>query len=171
MEKNNTYKLLFPVFLFLIMLIDGQITMNMRAPMGNDSFLNSHLLLICLVVGGMGLSKKYMIITATILGLLFDMYYYGIVGINMAVLPATVLLIHFVFKYVPVNIISIILSLIVFITIMEGSAYLLQVVFNLRRPDFLMFIANNLGPTLIFNVFLCLVLSYPISKLIKKPLI
>lgn len=171
MERNSTYKLLLPVGLFLIMLLDGQITMNMRAPMINESFLNSHLLLIGLIVGGMGLSKRYMLVTSTILGLLFDIYYYGIVGINMAVLPATVLLIHFVFEYVPVNIISIILSLIVFTTIMEGSAYLLQVIFNLRRPDFLMFLVNNLGPTLIFNVFLCLVLSYPITKFIKKPLL
>lgn len=159
--------MLLPVILFVLMLLDGQITMQMRAPMANEAFLNSHLLLIGLIIAVVGFTKKYMVVTSVILGLIFDLYYYGIIGINMAVIPLTVLLIFVVFDYVPVNVFSVILSLVVFITIMEGSAYLLQVIFNLRRSNFLAFIVDNLGPTLLFNIFICLILSYPINKLIK----
>lgn len=167
MDKKQIFKVTLPVMLFCLMLVDSQISLSMRGPMMNEAFLNSHILLIGLIVSSLWFSKRYMVILSTCLGFLFDIYYYGIIGINMAVLPLTVLLIYVVFKYVPVNIMSVILSLIVFITIMDVSAYLLQVAFNLRTPAILPFVVDNLGPTILFNVFVCLVLSYPLNKLLK----
>lgn len=167
MDKTKIFKVILPVLLFCTMLIDSQISLSMRGPMMNDAFLNSHMLLIGLILASLWYSKKYMVITSIVLGLLFDLYYYGILGINMVVLPLTVLLIYLVFKFVPVNVLSIILSLIVFVTIMDCSAYLLQVAFNLRRPDLLPCVVDNLGPTLLFNVFVCLMLSAPINFLLK----
>ncbi|QIL45888.1 rod shape-determining protein MreD [Vagococcus coleopterorum] len=157
-----------PVLLFILTLLDGQLSRGLRSVMTNQAFLNSHLLLIALILASIWYSKRYMVITSMFIGLLFDIYYYGIIGINMVVLPLTVLLVYLVFKHVPINMLSIILGLIVFITIMDSSAYLLQVVFNLRTPGVARYVVGNLGPTLMFNIVACLLLSFPINKFLKK---
>lgn len=146
------------------MLLDGQISNVLRLVSGNYIFLNSHLLLLGLIVGCLSFSRRYMVILSLFLGLLFDTYYYSILGINMVSMPLTVLLIYVVFEYVEPSIFSILLSLVIFITIMDGSAFILQALFKLIQGDTLNFIVRNLGPTIMMNVGIYFLLSWPLKK-------
>lgn len=167
MEKKTIIQFFLPIILILLMLTDGQISNALRGLTNNNMFLNSHLLLIGLILGSLYYNKRYMVILSIVIGIIFDVYYYSIIGINMVSLPLTVLLIYIVFEYVRPSIVSILLSLVIFITIMDSSAYLLQALFELINSDLLGFITRNLGPTLLMNTLLFLLLSYPIKKIAK----
>ena len=167
MEKKTIIQYFLPLILLILMLADGQLSNLLRATTNNYFYLNSHLLLIGLILGSLYYNKRYMVVLSIVIGIIFDVYYYSIIGINMVSLPLTVLLIYVVFEYVRPSIISILLSLVIFITIMDSSAYLLQALFELIDSDLLGFITRNLGPTLIMNSLLFLVLSYPIKKIAK----
>ncbi|WEG75525.1 rod shape-determining protein MreD [Vagococcus intermedius] len=155
-----------PIILVVVMLLDGQISNNLRLLTDNTIYFNSHLLLLGLILASLHFSKRYMMILSVCVGILFDVYYYSLVGINMVSLPLTVLLIYMVFKYIEPSIVSISISLVVFITIMDTSAYMLPVVFKLINGNIFEFIAKNLGPTLLFNVVMFLLLVYPLKKII-----
>lgn len=167
MEKRSVMSVLLPVILIVLMLLDGQISNILRGVTNNQLFLNSHLLLIGLILGSLYFERKYMVILSISIGILFDVYYYSIIGINMVSLPLTVLLIYVVFEYVRPSFISILLSLVIFITIMDSSAYLLQGLFGLINSDFLGFVTRNLGPTMILNGLFYTILAYPIKKIAK----
>lgn len=167
MEKKTIMKFILPLILIVLMLLDGQLSNLWRIVTSNYVYLNSHLLLMGLILGCLNLNKRYIIIMSIVLGILFDIYYYSIIGINMVSLPLTVWLIYGVFDYVKPSILSILLSLVIFITIMDSSAYLIQAIFKLINGDVLSFITQNLGPTLIMNILLFIIFGYPIKKLAK----
>ncbi|MBP1042964.1 rod shape-determining protein MreD [Vagococcus sp. BWB3-3] len=167
MEKKTIMKIVLPFILIILMLLDGQISNLLRVATTDNIYLNSHLLLIGLILGCLNLNKQYIVIMSVILGVIFDVYYYSIIGINMVSLPLTVMLIYVVFDFVRPSVLSILLSLVIFITIMDSSAYFIQAIFKLINGDLLGFITRNLGPTLILNIFLFIILSYPIKKIAK----
>lgn len=165
-EKKSLVKVTLPFVLVIVMLLDGQISNNLRLLTNNTIYFNSHLLLLGLILASLHFSKRYMMILSVCIGILFDVYYYSLVGINMVSLPVTVLLIYMVFNHIEPSIISISISLVIFITIMDASAYMLPVIFKLINGNILEFIAKNLGPTLLFNVVMFLLLVYPLKKII-----
>ena len=171
MQKNQTKKtimrVLLPFILLLLMLLDGQISNALRPMFNNYFYLNSHLLLIGLVLGCLYYQRRYMMSLAIFLGLFFDVYYYSIIGINMVSMPLTVLLIYIVFDYVKPSIFSILLSLVIFITIMDSSAYALQAIFKLIQTNTLGFVVRNLGPSLVMNGLFFIGLSWPLKKMTR----
>ena len=144
MTKKKIMKVVLPVILLLVMLLDGQISNALRPVFQGNVFLNSHLLLIGLILGCLYYNRRYMVAVSIFLGLFFDAYYYSIIGINVVSMPLTVLLIYVVFDYVRPSIISILISLVIFITIMDSSAYILQAIFKLINGDTLGFVVRNL---------------------------
>lgn len=168
MNRKQVMKILLPILILVTMLIDSQLSNLLRFLTDNQIFLSSHFMLLGLIMGSLFYSKRYMVITAIVLGLSFDNYYYSIFGINTVSLPLTVLLIYLVFEYVEPTIPSLLMSLVLFITIMDGSAYAIQVIFNLTEGDLLGFISTQLGPTLLMNMTIFILLAYPIQKVIFK---
>lgn len=163
--RKSVMRVLLPFILLLLMLLDGQISHSLRPVSNNYLYLNSHLMLIGLVIGCLYYQKRYMVTLAVFLGLFFDVYYYSIIGINVVAMPLTVLLIYVVFDYVRPSIISILLSLVIFITIMDSSAYILQAIFKIIKGDTLGFVVKNLGPTLVMNGIFFILLIWPIKKM------
>ncbi|MGX7059654.1 rod shape-determining protein MreD [Vagococcus humatus] len=167
MNNQIHWKYVYPIGLLLVMLADGQISNGLRTLSHNSLFLSSHLFLLGLIMGSLYFSKTYMVTLSIVLGWIFDNYYYSILGINMVSLPLTVLLIYLVFEYVEPSILSLILSLVIFITIMDSSLFLVQIVFKLIYSDALVFITKQLGPTLLMNLAVVILFSYPLRHLIK----
>lgn len=168
MENKQAMKFLLPLLILIAMLADSQISNLLRLVTHNQLFLISHFMLLGLILGSLFYSKRYMVTVSILLGLLFDTYYYSILGINTVSLPLTVSLIYLVFEYMEPTIPILLLSLVIFITIMDGSAYFIQVIFNLIEGDLIGFVSNQLGPTLLMNMTLFIVLAYPITKILAK---
>ena len=80
--------------LFILMLVDTQLTRIFNNVTENVYLANAHLFLIALMVCCQVLPKRYMLITGLILGLLFDSYYISVIGIYAVTIPAIIWLMY-----------------------------------------------------------------------------
>jgi len=94
-------------------------------------------------------------------------YYYGIIGIYMLCLPLMVLILYKINESIKPSVFSILMSLIIFVTFIEGSTFFLQTIFQLINGNPLTFITNVLGPTLLLNITLFVLLIYPLKRLFR----
>lgn len=78
MIRKENVKYYAPVIFFLLMLIDGQLTQAAGNLTDNVYFANAHFLLLAFLMAVPNLSKRYLLITALVLGLISDSYYIGI---------------------------------------------------------------------------------------------
>lgn len=168
MKDSVVIKIWLPFILLMATLLDAQISNILRLTFDNQYVILSHFMLLGLILASLFFKRGYLMTLSIILGLIIDSYYYGILGIFTVSLPITVSLAYWIFKYVRPTIASLFLSLVIFITLMDSSAYFIQVIFNLIEGDFINFIARELGPTLIMNIFFYVLLAYPINKLLHK---
>lgn len=159
--------ILTPIFFFLLLLIDGQITRVIGTASRGQFTALSCLLLIAFIPAVQSFSKTYSIILALILGLLGDSYFIGILGIHGFLLPLAV---FFLYKYrdvINTNVLSQFFGLIIFITLYEVGLALMQFLFQLAQPNIIWFITQLLGPTLIANTILFFLVIFPFRKIYK----
>lgn len=171
MEKENL-KYYAPFVFFLLMLLDGQMTRALEEFSKDIFFLHSHMLMLALVLASFQLTRRYMLTSAVIIGVLMDSYYIGIIGIYALCLPLIVLLCYQIFTYVRPNGFTLLLSVILFVTFLETTLLGVHLAFSLAQVDLAVFVTRTLGPTLILNVALFLVLVFPFKKLLgyqEKP--
>lgn len=166
-EKKSTMIYWLPLVLFILMLVDGQVSNFLRGMTQNQLVLNSHALIFILIFASFKVKKNYLLTVSIILGLLFDNYYYGIIGIYMLCLPLMVLMLYKINESIKPSVFSILMSLIIFVTFIEGSTFFLQTIFQLIKGNPLTFITNVLGPTLLLNITLFVLLIYPLKKLFR----
>ncbi len=164
MGKKVNVEYWLPLSLFLLMLVDGQVSNFLRISVENEITLNCHLLLLIMLFGSFQCSKQFLVICATIFGALYDNYYYSIIGINMLCLPLLVYMIYTIFEYIEPSVFSLLLTFIICVTFMEVATLLMGIAFKLIDVDILYFITNVLGPTLLLNVTIFVLLIYPMKK-------
>jgi rod shape-determining protein MreD len=166
MRQKTLNYIMVPVF-FLLMLVDSHLTATFNT-WGHDKYIwSTHLLLIVLLFSSTMFSKRYMVLTTLILGILFDMYYVGVIGIYTVALPLTVWLIFLVQNVLTQNILTYFFGTIIFMTIFDVVISLIQSIFNLASIQGIFFITHFLGPTLFVNIVLFFVLYYPLKKLFE----
>lgn len=154
-----------PIVLFLLLLLDAQLT-RMFGIMTKGSYLASfHFLILSLLFASQTFSKRYLLITAAILGVIYDSYYTGVIGIYMTILVLVVYFSYFFSKTIQQNIFTMFFSMIIFVTFFEFASLLIQQVFNLAHVELTYFIANCLGPTLLVNILLFAIFYWPFKKL------
>lgn len=163
-EKKSYLEYWLPPLLFLLMLIDGQITSLLKMSSQGGWFFNSHLLLLFLMMASFRCSKKMLLISSAVIGLLLDSYYYSVIGIYLLVLPLTVWLIYTIFKHVPSTPVPLFLAFVVIITFTESMALALQGIFQLVVPNPIFFITQVLSSTLLLNITYLVVLIIPLRK-------
>lgn len=147
------------------MLLDGQITQSLESFSQNTFFIHSHMLMLALVLASLQLSKRYMVITSVIIGILMDSYYIGIIGIYALCLPIIVLLCYRIFSFVKPTGFTLLVSVIIFVTVLEVGLLLVHLIFSLATVQGVLFVTRTLGPTLLLNVGLFLILILPFKKL------
>lgn len=105
-----------------------------------------------------------MITWSSIIGLLYDSYYYNILGVNFVLLPIMVMLTYLLFEHVIPNTYTIILSVIIFVTTLSIGRASMLVLFNLTNGTALDFFVRTLAPTLGINILLILLLIIPLKR-------
>ena len=163
LRKNRIY--FTPVLFFLLMLIDGQLTWASEALTDGAYLASAHLMLLGFMMGTQCFSKRYLLITAIILGMIGDSYYLGIIGIYTVALTVTVMLMFTFIRVTHMNLLTGFFGMIIFVTIYELIAVGLQVVFQLSNVMPTVFITKVLGPSLLFNMLIYVVFSYPFKRL------
>ena len=166
MRQKTLNYIMAPIF-FLLMLVDAHLTATFTA-WGHDNYIwSTHLILIVLLFSSAVLSKRYMIISALILGVIFDLYYIGVIGIYSVALPLTVWLMFVMQDALRQNILTYFFGTIIFMTVFDVVVALIQSIFNLASIQVLFFTTHFLGPTLLVNIFFFFVLYYPLKKLFE----
>ncbi|OJG99310.1 rod shape-determining protein MreD [Enterococcus termitis] len=163
--KKENVKYYAPVVFFLLMLIDGQLTQGAENLMDNIYFANAHFLLLAFLMAVPNLSKRYLLITSLVLGLISDSYYLGIIGVYTVALAATVMMMYRFQRVVHTNLLTAFFGMIIFVTTYELIAVGLQVIFSLSKVAPILFITKVLGPTLIFNMLIFVLFSYLFKRL------
>lgn len=168
MLKKEKMTIYLPILLFLLMLIDGHFTRMMFRWSSGDYMASAHLLILVLLFCSLSFSKRYLLITTLVLGIIFDSYYVGVIGIYAVALPLLVFIMYGMKSVIHVNIFTEFFSLIIFITGYELFTLIVQMVFKLASVDSTYFITKYLGPTLLLNMVLFALLVFPLKKLFKE---
>ncbi|MGX7350417.1 rod shape-determining protein MreD [Enterococcus canis] len=164
MTKANL-KYYAPVLFFFFLLLDGQLTSFLDGYTHNVYFAISHFLLLAFLLATDVLPKRYLIVTALILGLIYDSYYVGIIGIYSVIYPLTVALMITFEKTINTNVFTRFFGAIISITFFELAALVMQMLFQFTNAAPLYFISRALGPTLLLNICLYWIFVYPLGKL------
>lgn len=170
MQKRKYLSYTLPLIFFLMMLIDGHISSSILGMFSVPMDFTSNLLLMFLMFATFQMEKPYLVVWSSVIGLLYDSYYYNVIGINLILLPIIVLLMYGLFEHVFPNTFTIILSFIVFVTLLSVGRVFLLVLFKLTHTTVLDFFARTLAPTLVLNILLIAILVVPLKKMfnVKK---
>lgn len=147
------------------MLLDAQLSQRLLNNGADPVVWRVHLMLIFMLFATRYLSRKYMITLSLCLGIVFDLYYLGLVGIYAVVLPLMIWLIYLVHKFLFQNIYNLFFGMIILVTSFEVLNLSLQLMFNLIHVDLLYFVTKVLGPTLLINIGLFCLSFFPAKKL------
>ncbi|KAF1304486.1 MULTISPECIES: rod shape-determining protein MreD [Enterococcus] len=152
-------------FFFFMMLLDGQATRLLEIWTKDVYMAKFHFLILALMCGCRVLSKRFMLITALILGILYDFYYIGVLGIYAVALPILVWLMFTMAKTLYRNLFTMFFGLIIFVTGYELATLGIQLLFKLTSVNGMFFVTRFLGPTLLINMILFVLCIYPFKKL------
>lgn len=165
MIPKEKVKYFAPAIFFLLLLIDGQLTMGAENILDNIYYPSVHLLLLAYLLLIPNLSKGYVIVSSLIIGLICDSYYLGVLGIYTVALVATVMLMYTFQGIVETNIPTAFFGMVIFVTSYELIAVVLQVIFHLSNVGPIIFVTRVLGPTLLFNMLIFVLFFYPMKRL------
>jgi rod shape-determining protein MreD len=168
MKKKTYLKYFAGVFFFLMMLLDGQLTRFLERWTQDNYLASAHILLIALLCGARYLPKNYLIVTALIIGCLYDIYYIGIIGIYAVAFPMIVWLMYILNKTLYQNLFTMFFGMIIFVTGLELVTLGIQLLFKIATVSTSFFVSRFLAPTLLLNILLFVILVIPFMKLFKE---
>lgn len=157
-----------PVIFFLLMLVDAHFTKAIETWTDNAYFASAHFLILALLFAVPRFSKRYLLITALILGFICDSYYVGVIGIYTVALTATVMLMYMFKEVIQTNLLTGFFGMVIFVTLYELIAVMIQVIFHLSSVSPILFVTRVLGPTLLLNMLLFVIFAYPFKKLFSE---
>lgn len=153
-----------PMFFFL-MLVDAHLTRTFASWSHGNYIWSTHLLLLLMFFAVPRLSQRYMIVSALVIGSIFDLYYIGVLGIYAVAFPLVVWLMYLLEETLYKNLLTENFGWIILVTSIELITLVIQLLFKLTAVNVVYFAAHFLGPTLLVNLVLFAVLYYPLSKL------
>lgn len=162
-RKKLSYGL--PFILFFMMLIDGHVSRSILGIFSVPMDFTSNFLLLFLMFATFQMEKNYLVIFSGIIGLLYDSYFYNVIGINLILFPLIVLMMYALFEHVYPNTFTLIMSFIVFVTALSVGKVLMLTIFKLTDTTILDFFARTLAPTLLVNIILISVLVIPLKRM------
>lgn len=162
MMKRYLYYLA-PFFVLSAFIVDGQLTTLLTNLSSGGFFITSHLLLIMGIFLSFCLPLSYSLVLYTVMGLFYDLYYFGVVGMAVTLFPLVIYLVYYFYENLRFRRITNHIILLVIIFVVEFFSFLLARFFQLTNLSMFIFVFNNLVPSLLFNSAFLLVL-HPILK-------
>ncbi|MDT2596459.1 rod shape-determining protein MreD [Enterococcus dongliensis] len=169
MIRRTTLKNITPVLLFLLFLLDAHVTRIIAALTNNAYVANAHLALLVLLLVSRVVNQRFLLGTSLAIGFLYDLYYIGVIGIYAVIFPMLVMLFYLFKQIIQQNILTLFFTVIISVTLFETISLLLQTIFGLTGVSSDFFIPRYLGPTLLFNILMFVILIFPLEKLLIDP--
>lgn len=155
-----------PLVLLVMMLLDG-VGANIFSPWLIDSgnIIVPRLVVITLVMFALLIESPHIWWISAIIGLVYDSYFSGILGIYTAIFPIIVYFISIFKQNILTNAFTIALMVIVFITFMEFAVFFFYSFLGHANMENQLFIIKRLMPTLVLNTVLYYLLYLPLRNL------
>ncbi len=167
-EKKYVFKVLCRSIFFLDDVVRWTINPFTERWTQDNYIASAHLLLIAFLCSARYLPKNYLIITALIIGCLYDLYYIGIIGIYAVAFPMIVWIMYILNKTLYQNIFTMFFGMIIFVTGLEMVTLGIQLLFKIATVNTSFFVSRFLAPTLLLNIILFVILVIPFMKLFKE---
>lgn len=169
MISRTTLKYITPFLLFFLFLIDAHVTRIIATWTDNIYVANAHLALLVLLIVSRVVNERFLLGTSLILGILYDLYFIGVIGIYAVIFPLLVMGFYFFKKIIQQNILTLFFTVVISVTFFELISLLLQTVFGLTGVSGDFFVPRYLGPTLLFNILTFVILIFPLEKILIGP--
>ena len=164
MKFFKNYVLPFLV-LFVVMLIDGHLSNLLTNLFPNNIHLLSHLLLIFILYISINLSENTNFIMLLLIGLLYDVYYFHIIGISTLLLPLVGIVISKYNSVLMSNRVSRFLTVAILVFFFEVATFALANVTHLAQMSFADFVVYTIAPTMVSNLLFFLLLQPILEKI------
>ncbi|AZQ40996.1 rod shape-determining protein MreD [Streptococcus anginosus] len=164
MKFFKSYILPFLV-LFVVMLVDGHLSNLLTNLFPNNIHLLSHLLLIFILYISINLSENTNFIMLLLIGLLYDAYYFHIIGISTLLLPLVGIVISKYNSVLMSNRVSRFLTVAILVFFFEVATFALANVTHLAQMSFADFVVYTIAPTMVSNLLFFLLLQPILEKI------
>ena len=164
MKFFKSYILSFLV-LFVVMLVDGHLSNLLTNLFPNNIHLLSHLLLIFILYISINLSENTNFIMLLLIGLLYDVYYFHIIGISTLLLPLVGIVISKYNSVLMSNRVSRFLTVAILVFFFEVATFALANVTHLAQMSFADFVVYTIAPTMVSNLLFFLLLQPILEKI------
>ena len=168
MVQNRTlnYAYLIPIFLFIGLVADGVVT-NIFSPylLDNSVVFVPRIMLLLFVVFTLFFPKQPLFLYALLFGMMYDSYYIGILGIYVTALASCIYLLKRSQKFIssaPIMVFIVYILSVCYVEIFVFGTYSLL---GLAPIPFATFLSTRLGPAVLLNLFILIILYYPLRKL------
>ncbi|MGM8141677.1 rod shape-determining protein MreD [Enterococcus italicus] len=170
MNQSKTSRVTLWIILFLLMLLDAHITRLFDYWDKGANVWQSQLLLLVALFAAKSYSKRYMIWMAVAIGILFDLYYLGIIGVYAVGFPMVVWMMYVFHSLFYQNMTTMFFSWVISLTLFQLFTLGIQIGFKLAAFDGQFFVVKFLGPTLLLNICYFFILMWPLKKVFKLKL-
>lgn len=133
-----------------------------------DRFVVPRFLLVVLTMMGIYYFRNVTLIYAAIFGLLFDVYYTGVIGAYLFLLPIAVYAASKMMKVLQINVFTSGLVSLIIIAVVETLVYGLNILLFDVKMTAAHFLNNRLIPTLTLNLVFYLLIFFPISRWLQN---
>lgn len=157
-----------PLLLFFIMLLDGSIMSILTYSLGSENFQISpqFTLIVVTLFAVYSLEDSNVFWSSLFIGFIYDAYYTSILGVNLFLFPAIVVLTRTVIKKFPMNFYTVWLWLLIVYSLYTHFIYALYYLLNIHNDSYFNFIIQSYIPSLLFNAFLGFIFIWLIQKIV-----
>ncbi|RRK11136.1 rod shape-determining protein MreD [Lactiplantibacillus garii] len=166
--RYSRLKIIFPIGLFLALFLDGSLSNVFAGHLFSYPYSSAlHLVLLWLIFAiflddrddlAVGLWSGFV-------GLVFDLYYTGVVGVYVVALPLIVYLCRQIKPWLDLNFLTLLMVYIINLTIVEAFVYIWYSMSNVIDGNLADFAVYTLGPTIAVNLAIFVILYYPVRRL------
>ncbi|MBW1605806.1 rod shape-determining protein MreD [Lactobacillus sp. Sy-1] len=170
MLRNSPLRFVFPIGLYIAFCLDGSVSQIFSKQLfGSQSFVPC-ITLMWLVFGLLFENEinLHIGLWAALIGFIMDMFYFGTLGVYLFILPLTVYVCRFLYRYLSATFISGFLMYFIGLTISMSFSFLANRFVDLANITATNFLVSVLGPTLALNLVLFIITYYPVSLLFNR---
>ncbi|MGT2803226.1 rod shape-determining protein MreD [Streptococcus henryi] len=147
---KNKYFLTF--ILFILLILDGQISYFLNSILGYHWHFTSHLFLLASILFAINTSSLFSFLIFAVFGFLFDSYYLGQLGIMVILLPMFALLFSKITKPYVVHLFPSLFIFIISVFSLDMLGYFFAVFYGMTNFSLGIYIMYSVAPTLILNL-------------------
>lgn len=112
--------------------------------------------------------ERYIVIIAAIVGLIYDSFFTGILGVYAFLLGLLAYVVRYFESYIPHTPLFIGLVCVLSLAFITTGVYSINEFIGMTKVSFTDFVATTLGPTLALNIVIFIILYFPLSRLLLK---